>query len=178
MDTSLTTRHAVPASPPRAPVAHPWLGLAGWGAVCLVAALVGALASQASAGFYLGLDRPAWAPPASVFGPVWTVLYAMMAVAAWQVWCTAGWSRAGGALALFVLQLLANALWTWLFFAWQRGGLAFADITVLWLLIGATIVAFWRVRRSAALLMLPYWAWVTFAAALSWSVWQRNPQVL
>ncbi|KQP12346.1 sensory protein [Pseudorhodoferax sp. Leaf267] len=149
-----------------------------WLALCYAVAAVGAAASLNSAGIYDVLDRPAWAPPASVFGPVWTALYAMMAVAAWQVWRARGWARGSGALLLFVLQLVANALWTWLFFRWQQGALAFADVALLWLLLAATVVVFWRIRRSAGLLLLPYLAWVSFACALSWSIWQRNPQVL
>ena len=86
--------------------------------------------------------------------------------------------RARAALALFVAQLLANALWTWLFFAWGRGGLAFAEILLLWALILATTIAFGRVRRMAAVLLLPYLVWVTFAAVLTYVVWQRNPRFL
>jgi benzodiazapine receptor len=79
---------------------------------------------------------------------------------------------------LFILQLGANALWSWLFFAWHRGGLAFADIVLLLGLIVATMIAFARIRRAAAWLLAPYLAWVCFAAALNWSVWQRNPALL
>ena len=102
----------------------------------------------------------------------------LMGVAAWQVWRQRRQHAVGPALALFVVQLAANALWTWLFFAWRLGGLAFAEIVVLWLLIGATVLAFWRIRRSAGALLLPYWAWVSFATALTWSTWHLNPQVL
>jgi translocator protein len=157
---------------------NPWLALAGWVLLCAAAGAVGAFASINAAEFYASLARPAWAPPAAVFGPVWTLLYMAMAVSAWLVWRERGWSRARGALGLFVLQLGFNALWSWLFFAWHRGGLAFADILVLLALITATLVAFARIRRAAAWLLAPYLAWVCFAAALNYSVWQLNPRLL
>ena len=122
--------------------------------------------------------RPEWAPPASLFGPVWTVLYALMAIAAWLVWRTRGVRGARGALALFVAQLALNALWTWLFFAWRRGAWAFAEVLVLWVAVAATTVAFARHRRAAGALLVPYLGWVTFAAALTWAVWRLNPERL
>ena len=152
--------------------------MAGWLLVTYAAAAIGGLASARSGTFYQQLARPDWDPPPSVFGPVWTILYLLMAIAAWLVWRDRGFARAGGALGLYLVQLAANALWTWLFFAWQMGSMAFLEILVLWVLIVATIVAFWRIRRSAGLLMLPYLAWVTFAAMLTYSIWQRNPDVL
>jgi len=101
-----------------------------------------------------------------------------MAVAAWLVWRKHGVRKASTALTLFVAQLVANALWTWLFFTLNRGALSLADIVVLWLLIVGTIVAFWPLQRTAALLLVPYLAWVTFAAALTWSLFRLNPAVL
>ena len=142
---------------------------------------VAALASVASVkapAFYAALDKPAWAPPAGVFGPVWTLLYAMMAIAAWLVWKARGLRDSRAALTLYGVQLAANALWSFLFFAWGRGALAFVDIVVLWLLIAATFVAFWRIRAAAGLLLVPYLAWVSFATALNYAVWQRNPALL
>ena len=167
----------VPVAPGTRPD-RPWLGLLGWLVLCFAVAALGAVASRNAPGFYAALERPAWAPPASVFGPVWTVLYALMAVAAWQVWRLRGWAGAGMVLGLFVLQLAANGLWSWLFFGWRLGGPALADIALLWVLLAATLVGFWRIRRSAGLLLVPYLAWVSFAAALNWSVWQRNPGLL
>ena len=122
--------------------------------------------------------QPTWAPPAWLFGPVWSLLYAMMAVAAWLVWRDGGWQKNRAALTLFVLQLGFNALWSWLFFAWHMGAWAFADIALLWLLIATTIACFWRVRRLAGALLIPYLLWVSFAAMLNYSVWQLNPQIL
>lgn len=151
------------------------LGLAGWLLVAFVAAAIGAIASVDAAQFYQQLDRPQWAPPAGWFGPVWSVLYLSMGIAAWLVWRARGF---GAALVLFLVQLAANALWSWLFFAWHRGALAFVEVLVLWLLIVATVVAFWRVRALAGALLLPYLLWVSFAAALTFAVWQRNPALL
>lgn len=153
-------------------------GLIGWLAACYATAAIGAAASVRAGDFYMRLVRPDWSPPPSVFGPVWTVLYGLMAVAAWQVWRRAGFRGASTALTLFIVQLGVNALWSWLFFAWHRGGLAFADIVLLWGLIAATLVMFWRVSRLAGALLVPYLLWVSFAAALNFSVWQLNPQAL
>jgi tryptophan-rich sensory protein len=157
---------------------NPWLALAGWVALCVIAGAIGAVASIDAKEFYATLDQPAWAPPSAVFGPVWTLLYISMALAAWLVWRERGFARARGALGLFIAQLALNALWSWLFFAWHRGAFAFVDIVALLLLILATIVSFAKIRRLAAWLLAPYLAWVSFATLLNYSVWQRNPLVL
>lgn len=154
------------------------LGLAGWLLLCYAAAGIGAVASMQADVFYKGLTLPSWAPPASVFGPVWTVLYGAMAVAAWLVWRKGGWAKRQKVLTLFLAQLAVNALWSWLFFHWQRGGWALVDIIVLWLLIVATLIGFWRISRGAGLLMVPYLAWVSFASALNLAAWRLNPAVL
>ncbi|MBP7148380.1 MAG: tryptophan-rich sensory protein [Acidobacteria bacterium] len=154
------------------------IGLGGWLALTFVAATLGGLASAQAGSFYQQLARPAWAPPGWIFGPVWTVLYILMAIAAWLAWRERGLGGATLALGLFIAQLALNALWTWLFFAWRQGGLAFAEILLLWLLIVATVIAFWRVRPLAGALLLPYLAWVTFATALSYTTWRLNPQIL
>jgi tryptophan-rich sensory protein len=113
-----------------------------------------------------------------LFGPVWSVLYILMGTSAWLVWRKQGFGGAATALTLFATQLFANALWTWLFFAWHQGAAALAEIGVLWLLIAGTIAAFWPLQRVAAALLVPYLAWVSFAAALNFSLWQRNPTLL
>jgi len=154
------------------------LGLVGWLVATFAAGIVGAIASARAAAFYGQLSQPGWAPPAWLFGPVWSVLYLCMAVAAWLVWRERGFKGASVALWLFVIQLVANALWTWLFFVLHAGALSMAEILVLWLFIAATIFKFWPVRRLAALLLLPYLAWVSFACALTWSLWRLNPAVL
>jgi len=154
------------------------LGLAVWLLLTFAAAAVGAVASADAGAFYGQLVRPAWAPPAWLFAPVWTVLYLLIGIAAWLVWRANGLRRARVALSLFVLQLAANALWTWLFFFWRQGGLAFAEILVLWVLIASTVLAFARVQALAAALLLPYLAWVTFACALTLATWKLNPTLL
>ena len=155
-----------------------WLGLAGWLAVTAIAAALGGLASARAADFYSTLDRPAWAPPSWLFGPVWTVLYILIAIAAWLVWRERGWQGARGALSLFLVQLALNALWTWIFFAWRMGAVALAEIVVLALLIMATMAAFARVRTAAAVLLVPYLLWVLFATALTAAIWRANPGLL
>jgi len=160
--------------PPATP--RQYAALAGWLLLTAVCAAFGAYASAQAGSFYLQLQRPAWAPPAWLFAPAWSALYLMMAVAAWRA--TRSSPAPGPAAAIYVAQLLANAWWTWLFFAWHRGLLASAEIIVLWLLIAATIAVFRRRDRVAALLLLPYLAWVSFACALSFSIWLLNPAVL
>jgi tryptophan-rich sensory protein len=157
---------------------NPRLALAGWLALVAGVGAIGAIASADAAQFYATLDQPPWAPPARAFGPVWTVLYLAMGISAWLIWRERSWARARHALGLFVLQLAANALWSWLFFAWNLGAWAFADILLLIVLVIATIVSFARIRRAAAWLLAPYLAWIAFAAALNFSVWQRNPALL
>ena len=149
---------------------------AGWIALVAVAAALGALASRDAAAFYAQLARPAWAPPAGVFGPVWTTLYVLMAVAAWRVTRGPGEHRA--AATLFVVQLAVNALWSWLFFAWHQGAASFADIVLLDALVLVTVRLFQRIDRVAALLLLPYLAWILFATALNWTAWRMNAALL
>ena len=164
----------MPTRNPRAQI----VGLVGWLGAAFAAAAIGAVASADAGTFYAQLIRPGWAPPASAFGPVWSTLYSLMGIAAWLVWRERGADHLGAALTLFVVQLCANALWSWLFFAWRHGALAFIEIVFLLALIAATIAAFWRISRLAGILMLPYFAWVCLASALTWYVWQNNPKVL
>ncbi|MDX2151490.1 MAG: TspO/MBR family protein [Bryobacteraceae bacterium] len=154
------------------------VGLATWVGVCLAIGGLGALASANAPEFYARLVKPVWAPPSWLFGPVWTALYLLMGVAAWLVWRERGWRGAPIALSLFVAQLVLNGLWTWIFFAWREGAWALAEIVVLATLIVATVVAFWRVNRTAAGLLLPYLGWVLFATALTAALWRGNRQVL
>jgi benzodiazapine receptor len=153
-------------------------GLVVWLTITFIAAAVGALASVQANTFYAELLKPAWAPPASLFGPVWSTLYTLIAIAAWLVWRQGGFAARRAALLLFLGQLALNALWSWLFFVWHKGALALVDIIALWLLIVATLIAFWRVKALAGALFLPYLLWVSFAAVLNYSLWQLNPQLL
>jgi tryptophan-rich sensory protein len=160
------------------PASKQILGLAGWLVVTFVAAAIGGAASVNAGSFYTQLVLPELAPPSWVFGPVWTVLYFAVGIAAWLIWRADGFRAARGALTLFLAQLALNALWSWLFFGWHRGALAFADILLLWVLIIATLIAFWRVRALAGWLLVPYLLWVSFASALNYAVWQLNPRYL
>lgn len=153
-------------------------GLLAWFAITFAAAGIGAMASSGAPVFYAQLAKASWAPPASVFGPVWTLLYVLMAFAAWTVWRVRGTATAPRTLALFVAQLVVNAVWSWLFFGLRSGAAAFADAVLLLALVAATTLAFWRVRPVAGMLMLPYLAWVAFACVLTWSTWRMNPQLL
>jgi benzodiazapine receptor len=139
------------------------------------AAAVGGAATSSSVGtWYAALQKPSFNPPAWVFGPVWTVLYLMVAIAAWLIWLKHGIADAQLPLALFGLQLALNMAWSVLFFGLRNPGLALVDIALLWLAIVATLVAFWRLSPAAGALLLPYLAWVSFAAILNYSLWALN----
>ena len=153
-------------------------GLVGWLIVTFAASAVGARASIEARSFYGQLVQPAWAPPPWLFGPVWTALFALMAIAAWLVWRSGGVRGNRIALVLFIVQLALNSLWSWLFFAWHLGALAFAEVVLLWVFIVSTLVAFWRVRPLAGILFMPYLMWVSFAAVLNYALWRLNPHVL
>jgi tryptophan-rich sensory protein len=143
-------------------------------AIVFAAAAVGGLFTGTSVStWYRTLAKPSFTPPDWVFGPVWSTLYAMMGVAAWLVWRQ---SRPGVrlALALFAVQLALNVAWSALFFGLRLPGAAFAEVLVLWLAIAATLLAFLRISSVAALLLVPYLAWVSYAAALTFSIWRLN----
>jgi benzodiazapine receptor len=147
--------------------------LVGWLALCFAAASTGALVTMGQ--WFADLNKPSWNPPSWVFGPVWTLLYIAMAVAAWLVWRTGGWKLRAPALTAFMVQWLLNALWTPLFFGLHRVDLALVDIVLMWLAIAATIAMFYRISKPAAYLLVPYLAWVTFATALNFAIWRLNP---
>ena len=143
--------------------------------VCFAAAGVGSLLTRpAIEGWYSALRKPAWTPPNWIFGPVWSLLYLAMAVAAWLIWRKAGLSSAKLPLTLFGLQLLFNVGWSAIFFGLRLPGAAFAEIVVLWLLILATTAVFWPLSRLAGALMVPYLLWVTYAVALNLAIWRLN----
>lgn len=148
-----------------------WLALPVFVLLVGAVAAVGSLAMRDAAVEYTDLARPGWAPPGWLFGPVWAVLYVMIAISGWLVWRRTGWTSA---MWIFGAQLALNAAWTPLFFGAGRYGLAFLDIVGLWLLIVVTIALFGRISRVAAALLLPYWVWVSYAAALNLSIWQMN----
>ena len=148
------------------------IGLGCFIAACVLAALTGAFFRPGE--WYERLKKPSWRPPNRLFAPVWTVLYLMIAVAGWLVWRKAGFAGAGLALAFYALQLILNAVWTPLFFGLHRPELGFVDIVLVWVSVVVTIVLFYPIQAVAALLLVPYFAWVTFAAALNYSIWRLN----
>lgn len=142
-------------------------------AICFLAAWMGGQATYPSIPtWYAQLQKPSFNPPNQIFGPVWTLLYAMMAVAAWLVWKKVGWVFS--AFSFFFLQLAANTLWSILFFGMHRPDLALIDIAILWLLIGTTLFSFWKIDVKAAWLLVPYWLWVSFASVLNYFIWKLN----
>ncbi|GHH67321.1 hypothetical protein GCM10017673_14130 [Streptosporangium violaceochromogenes] len=152
---------------------HPkrWTGLPFFALALALVAAVGSLAAIGAGGEYLALERPPWAPPPWLFGPVWTVLYIMIAVSGWLAWSARGRTPA---LGVYAAQLVLNAAWTPLFFGAGLYGPAFVEIVVLWGTIAATAVLFRPISRPAAWLLVPYLLWVGYAAALNLAVWLLN----
>lgn len=145
--------------------------------VCFAAAGLGSLFTTPQVvpgGWYDALDKPFFTPPSWLFGPVWTVLYLAMAVSGWLVWRRRGFSGASAAMALFFVQLALNLGWSVVFFGLEAPELGLIEILVLWTAILLTLLAFRRVSRPAALLLVPYLAWVTFAALLNAGIWLLN----
>ncbi len=152
-----------------------------WPALVLVlglsfgAAFIGGLFTGTSVdGWYQTLPKPGWTPPSWIFGPVWTLLYLAMAIAAWLVWRQRAFSNVSAALSLFVAQLVLNVAWSAVFFGLQNPQLAFVNIVLLWGAILATMIAFWRITTVSGWLFVPYILWVTFAAALNFAIWRMN----
>jgi benzodiazapine receptor len=152
-----------------------WISLLLWLGICFaVAGAGGWLTANEIDGWYQTLKRPAIAPPNGVFGPVWTLLYALMAVAAWQVGRSEPSLLRTVGIALFMVQLALNLAWSWLFFHKHQIGVALADVIMLWVAAGFTTLVFGRVTPLAAWLMLPYQAWLTFAVVLNSAYLQLN----
>jgi len=148
------------------------LTLLGFIAACFLVAFIGS--RFAPGAWYQALDKPSWNPPNWIFGPVWTLLYILIAVSGWLVWKEKGFEGATAALSLFGVQLVLNAAWSWLFFGLHRPGWALAEILVLWLSIALLTWMFWQIRPLAGALLLPYLAWVGFAAFLNGTIWRLN----
>ncbi len=147
-------------------------GLIGWLLLCYAAASLGAIFMPGE--WYAALRKPAWNPPAWIFGPVWTALYTMMAVAVWLVWKQGGFKSQRLPLGFFLIQLAMNALWTPLFFGLHWMGVAFAEIVLMWFAILLTMEHFRRLSRPAVWLLAPYLLWVAFAAMLNGTLWWMN----
>ncbi|MFO7895285.1 MAG: TspO/MBR family protein [Longimicrobiales bacterium] len=152
-----------------------WMMLGAFlASVALVAGAGGWFTAMGVSDWYLTLNRPSWNPPSWLFGPVWTALYVAMAVAAWLVWREAGLDGATAALTLWGVQLLLNLAWSGIFFALRSPGWALVEIAALWLAILATTVLFFRYSGWAGALMVPYLAWVSFAAVLNAAIVRLN----
>jgi len=152
-----------------------WISLIGWMGICFaVAGVSGLWTASEIPGWYRTLARPVIAPPNWIFGPAWTLLYALMAVAAWQIWRSPASTERTLGLALFLVQLGLNFAWSLIFFRCHAIGAALAEVVLLWAAIGATTLVFGQVALAAAWLMAPYWAWVTFAAVLNEEFWRLN----
>lgn len=152
-----------------------WIWLLTWLGLCFaVAGVSGSWTASEIPGWYRTLVRPSIAPPNWAFGPVWTLLYALMAIAAWQVSQTTPSTLRTWGIGLFLVQLALNLAWSWIFFRHHAIGAALAEVVVLGAAIGATTLVFGRVAPSAAWLMAPYWAWVSFAAVLNAAYWWLN----
>jgi tryptophan-rich sensory protein len=151
---------------------HAAIGLAGFIGVCLLAASSGAV-FRAGAWSH-SLAKPRWRPPGWLFGPAWAVLYLTIAVSGWHLWRSAGFAAAAMPFLVYFVSLLLNAAWSALFFGLRRLDLACLDILLLWLSIIVTVAVFAPLDRVAALLLVPYLCWVTFAAALNVAVWRLN----
>lgn len=154
---------------------NPFVGLVVFFAICFLAAGLGTIPTAPQiADWYDQLAKPTWTPPNWLFGPVWSVLYALMAVSGWLVWQRSDRGEAREPLAWGTVQLGLNVAWSWLFFGLESPLLGLLNILVLWLAIIATVIACWRRSRLAAVLLLPYLVWVTFAAGLNYAIWRLN----
>jgi benzodiazapine receptor len=152
------------------------VALAAFVALTFSAAGIGsAFAARSIRAWYATLHKPAGNPPASYFGPVWTALYFSMAVAAWNVWRVGGgWDGASSAIAVFLIQLALNAAWSVIFFGMRSPGWALIEIILLWTVVLATMILFWRISTLSGALIVPYFAWVTYAAYLNAGIWRLN----
>ncbi|MDD4004905.1 MAG: tryptophan-rich sensory protein [Elusimicrobiaceae bacterium] len=144
-------------------------------ALCLTTGAIGSAAAGLAPDWYASLSKPAWNPPDRLFAPVWTALYLLMAVALWLVWKTESVPARKTALVLFGVQLVLNAGWPLIFFGWRSPGVALAELLILWLAVAATLAVFAKQSRTAAWLLAPYLAWLSFAGALNFAIWRLNP---
>jgi translocator protein len=150
-----------------------WVVLAGFIVLCLaVGGVAGAITAEAVTQWYPALNKPSFNPPPWIFAPVWTLLYVMMAVAAWRVWLAGAVAKP--ALNLFFIQLALNFFWSVIFFQLHSPAWALVEIGALWMAIALTARAFWKIAKPAGYLMLPYLAWVSFATLLNASIWWLN----
>jgi translocator protein len=165
MDTPLEKR---PAFGPSLLVLFAFLGF-----TLIVAFVAGQVTAPNIPGWYSGLAKPSFNPPDGIFAPVWTILYVLMAVAAWRVWRVKGFGPP--ALRFWLVQLILNFAWSFVFFGAHAPGAAFFELIGLWAAIFATLISFGRIDKPAGWLLIPYLAWVSFAGILNFWIWQLNP---
>ncbi|HWA46908.1 MAG TPA: TspO/MBR family protein [Dongiaceae bacterium] len=152
-----------------------WLPLGILLAIVFVVAGIGGAVTAASVDtWYRALAKPAINPPDWIFGPVWTALYILMALAAAVVWRRGAGYERRLAMSFFFAQLALNLGWSCLFFGLHLIGGAFAWLLLLWTAIAGTLIAFWRIDRRAGWLLIPYLAWVSFAGVLNFLIWRLN----
>lgn len=141
----------------------------------LTGAVAGFFTNGGVKGWYERANKPSFNPPGWIFGPVWTILYILMGIALYLVWKSDADRRIKStAITFFGIQLLLNFCWSFIFFSAGELGWAFAEIIVLWIMILATILYFGKISKTAAWLLVPYIAWVSFASVLNYAIWQLN----
>jgi len=152
------------------------IGLVVSVAICFAAAAVGGIATSSAvdSDWFANLNKPSFNPPNWIFGPVWSLLYLLMGIAAWQVWKESGWVAAKFALSWYGFHLLLNVAWSALFFGMRQPGWAAIEIVFLWISIAVSIILFYRHSKLASALLVPYLLWVTFASFLNWTIWWLN----
>jgi tryptophan-rich sensory protein len=144
-------------------------------AIALAVGAIGGFATASSVtSWYVGLNKPAFNPPNAVFAPIWTALYVLMALAAWRVWRAPAGRARSAALLLYAVQLALNLAWSLIFFGLRRPDLALIEVAALLAAVIACAVAFWRIDRTAGLMLVPYAAWVAFASVLNFAIWRLN----
>lgn len=146
--------------------------------ICYLTSFIGAVASIKAPVFYNELNKPSWSPPATVFGPVWGILYTLMAISLWLIYTRRPIKNSKTIYAVFLTQLVLNALWSWFFFSWKLGLFSFLEILTLLIFIAYTIHLFLEINKLAGILLIPYFLWVSFASVLTYHLWQLNPALL
>jgi len=142
--------------------------------ICFVAAGVGSIATFSQIPtWYTTIVKPTWNPPNWLFGPVWTLLYLLMAISLFLLWTNKNKFKTS-AVNIFYIQLVLNVAWSWIFFGWHRLDIALIEIVVLWVAIIKTIIYSYKVNKTAGLVLIPYVIWVSFAGFLNYTIWMLN----
>lgn len=163
------------SDPHYAMLRRPWFVLILFLVASVLVSVIGGLATASSVEtWYLTLAKPSWNPPSQVFGPAWTLLYGLMAIAAWRIWLRRDRPEARTALWVYAAQLVLNVGWSILFFGLRNPGAALIEIVLLWSTLVWLLFRFWKIDRVAGILWLPYVLWVTFATSLNAAIWSLN----